>query len=86
MKGKKIIVSALAATMVAAPIATLNSVGNKAYADTLEENYTVLGPGFSVSRADYPAKANKNKAVKFLEVIAYKVISLSKVIFCPTLY
>lgn len=65
MKGKKIIVSALAATMVAAPIATLNSVGNKAYADTLEENYTVLGPGFSVSRADYPAKANKNKAVKF---------------------
>lgn len=67
MKGKKIIVSALAATMVAAPIATLNSVGNKAFADasTLEENYTVLGPGFSVSRNDYPAKATKNKSVEF---------------------
>lgn len=63
MKGKKIIVSALAATMVAAPIASLNAVNKEAFAETTENDYTVLGPELSVKRNDYVATAKKGQEV-----------------------
>ena len=64
MKGKKIIVSALAATMVAAPIAALTTVDAKVSAATSDENaYSVFGPKFAVVRSQYPTSGKVGENV-----------------------
>ncbi len=72
MKGKKIIVSALAATMVAAPVATLGGVAKNVYAEdsSTENNYTVLGPELSIVRSSYKATADKGDVITVPEYSA----------------
>lgn len=68
MKGKKIIVSALAASLVATPIATLGATGRVAFADeaTVEEkDYKVFGPELTIKRSDYPSNVQKGTEVTF---------------------
>ena len=70
MKGKKIIVSALVASMVGAPVAVLGTT-SKALADntpmtnedTDAKSYTVVGPSVTVKN-DYVKEARKNDWIK----------------------
>ena len=71
MKGKKLIVSALVATMVGAPVAVLNSTTSVMAEENItnSDEYTVVGPSVRVSK-DYDKTAKQNQAgVKLPKVL-----------------
>ena len=79
MKGKKIIVSALVASMVSAPVAVLGAT-TSALADnaaplTNEDSYTVVGPSVKVKN-NYDKEAKRNAIVKLptVEAPAGKIV------------
>jgi len=71
MKGKKIIVSALVATMVGAPVAVLNSTANNVFAEDFTNEsgeYTVVGPNVWVKN-DYEKTVKQNTEVTIPTVL-----------------
>jgi len=72
MKGKKLIVSALVATMVGAPVAVLNNSAASVLAEentNTDELYTVVGPSVKVSK-DYDKSAKQHQAgVRIPEIV-----------------
>lgn len=79
MKGKKIIVSALVASMVSAPVAVLGATSS-ALADntplTNEDSYTVVGPSVKVKN-DYTKEATRGDIVDLPEVESDKVTKVT---------
>ena len=71
MKGKKIIVSALVATMVGAPAAVLNSATNNVFAEDFTNDsgeYTVVGPNIWVEN-NYKKTVKQGVEVTIPEVL-----------------
>lgn len=86
MKGKKLIVSALVATMVGAPVAVLNSSAASVLAEkntNQDELYTVVGPSVKVNNG-YDTKAKKDKQVTIPTVVTDSGVIADLRIIDPT--